>query len=316
MVRIFGGSALVFGLRSKNLLSALMSSALGFALLGQSSCIDMVQEPVEFPLLLAGTPQTQITLPGGQIELSSAQVAFGPLYLCAGASAGDLCEVSRAQWLDTAVIDILDPTPRLAGQVVGNSGPVLSWMYDLGISSQLTASKPFVLPAAQRLGGRSLLLKGRARVEGLDIPFSAAVAVQQTEDTELGTPVVRKSVSDRFFRELGAQPDALLVRFDPAALFLTSNLKSLVQREQCAPQSAELVCDGTLARSCKDGVEIAQIDCAAQGQVCAKGTGCVPELELDENSELYRVLRSAMLSGARPVMEWTSAPAKLRWNRE
>lgn len=294
----------MFGLQSKTLFYRCF--ALALAVIGQSSCIDMGQEPVEFPLLLAGTAPTQINLPSGQIELSSAQVAFGPLYLCAGASAGDLCEVSRAEWLGTAVVDILSPTPVLAGNITGTSGPVLSWMYDLGISSQLSASKPFVLPAAQRLGGKSLIVKGRARVDGQEIPFSVAVAVEQTEDTELGIPVVRKSVSDRFFRELGAESDALLVRFDPAALFATSNLKSLLSREQCSPDGAALVCDGLIARRCNAGVELEKIDCAAQGLVCAKGKGCVQEIELEPSSELYRVLRTAMLSGARPRMEWVS----------
>lgn len=274
--------------------------------LGCGGCIDMAQEPVEFPLLVAGSAQTQIDLPSGQIELDSAQVAFGPLYLCAGASAGDLCEVSRAQWLGSAVVDILNPTPVQVGEVTGNSGLVLSWMYDLGISSQLTAQKPFVLPAAQRLGGVSLLIKGRARVEGLAIPFSAAVAVEQTQDTELGVPVVRKSVSERFVRDLGAQPDALLVRFSPTGLFATSDLKALVSHEQCIATSPSIVCDGTLARSCQNGLETSQMDCAGQGQVCARDKGCVDELDIDPSSEFYRMLRASMLSGARPSMEWSS----------
>lgn len=274
------------------------------------SCIDMAQEPVEFPLLVAGTAKVQVDLPDGQIELSEAQVAFGPLYLCAGASSGDLCDVARAQWLDTAVVDMLDPTPVAVGQVQGTSGAVLSWMYDLGISSQLSQSKPFVLQAAQRLGGVSLRLKGRARVEGLEIPFSAAVAVQQTEDTELGIPVVRKSVSDRFFRDLGATQDQLLVRFDPAALFLTLDLKTLVQRDQCTADRSGVVCDRTLARSCQAGVETSVVDCAAQGLVCAPERGCVPELEIEASSEVYRVLRASMLSGARPSMEWSVVPSE------
>lgn len=280
--------------------SLLFSLAFGFI----GGCIDMQQEPVEFPLMLAGTAEPLVKLPSGEIELASAQVAFGPLYLCAGASSGDLCDVARAQWLDTAVVDILDPAPMSAGMVRGNSGTVLSWMYDLGISSQLTRSKPFVLEAAQRLGGVSLRLKGRARVDGIEIPFSAAVAVEQTEDTELGIPVVRKSGSDRFFRDLGLQQDALLVRFDPSALFATLDLKSLVQQEECSADGPAIVCNKTVAKNCQNGVETSQVDCAAQGFACAADRGCVPELEIESSSEIYRVLRSSMLSGARPSMVW------------
>lgn len=281
-----------------------------FALMGMSSsaCIDMLQEPVSFPLMLAGKAQPQILLESGQLELFRAQVAFGPLYLCAGASAGDLCDVARAEWLGSTVVDILDPTPVQAGEIRGNSGTVLSWMYDLGISSQLTQSKPFVLEAAQRLAGASLLVNGRARVEGLDIPFSAAVAVQQTQDTELGVPVVRKSSSERFFRDLGVQPDQLLVRFDPAAIFAAVDLKNFIQHAQCSATSPAMVCDGTLQRSCQNGAQVALVDCAAQGQVCAPNQGCVQRIEVDPSSEMYRALRASMLSGARPSMEWSTVP--------
>lgn len=272
------------------------------------ACIDVAQAPVDVPLMLAGQAQSQMNLPSGQIELSSAQVAFGPLYLCAGASAGDLCQVARAEWLDTAVVDILDPTPVRVGNLRGNSGTVLSWMYDLGISSHLIQSNPFVLPAAQRLGGASLLVKGRARVQGTDIPFSAAVAVTQTQDTELGVPVVRKSGSERFFRNLGESQDVLLVRFDPAALFVSMDLNHLIQRETCSQNSPERVCDGTIEQTCKDGAQVAAVDCAATGQVCAPNQGCVQRIEIGPSNEMYRVLRASMLTGARPSMEWSTSP--------
>lgn len=292
-------------LRSKGLFLGVLASVFASPL---GACIDVAQAPVEVPLMLAGQAQSQISLATGQIELSSAQVAFGPLYLCAGASAGDLCQVARAEWLDTAVVDILDPTPVRVGTLRGNSGTVLSWMYDLGISSHLTQSKPFVLPAAQRLGGASLLVTGRARVQEFDIPFSAAVAVAQTQDTELGVPVVRKSGSERFFRDLGESQDLLLVRFDPAALFASMDLNHLIQRAACSPDSSTRVCDGATERTCKDGVQVAAVDCAAMGQVCAPNLGCVQRIEIDPSSEMYRVLRASMLSGARPSMEWSTFP--------
>ena len=51
-----------------------------------TSCIDTGQERVTMPLRLAGTPPTapSAALNGWSVELARADLAFGPLYLCAG----------------------------------------------------------------------------------------------------------------------------------------------------------------------------------------------------------------------------------------
>lgn len=275
------------------------------------ACVEMGQVQVDIPLSVVGKSTPKLIAPGGvEMELLSAQLAFGPLYLCPGVSAGDLCDTARAEWLQSTVVDLLSPQPREVGRITGTSGMVQSWMYDLGLSSQLSGSKPFVLDAAKRLGGSSLVIKGRAVVDGITIPFSAAVAAQQTEDTEIGVPVVRKSLSDRFSRDLGAEPDALLVRFDVGDLVAGMDLRTFVERKQCGKNAPKVVCDGTVQRICEGATEVSFVDCAAAGQVCIARQGCAAELAIQPDTAAYRALRNALLSGARPKMQWVaSAPA-------
>lgn len=273
--------------------------------LAGSACVEMGQVQVEIPLSVAGTATPKVRGQGEvELELFSAQLAFGPLYLCPGVSAGDLCETARAEWLQSTVVDLLSPQPREVGKIAGTSGVVQSWMYDLGLSSQLSQSKPAVLDAAKRLGGYSLVLRGRAVIDGLTLPFSASVAAQQSEDTEIGVPVVRKSLSDPFFRDLGVGKDALLVRFDPGVLLASLDLRSYVERKQCAEGAPTILCDGTLQRTCEESTEVSVVDCAAANQVCIAGQGCASELVLQPDTVAYRALRTALLSGARPHMQW------------
>lgn len=152
---------------------------------------------------------------GWSVALERADVAFGPLYLCSGRQAGELCDTARAEWLDTVVVDALDPRPHAAGVLEGSTGFVRSWMYDHAITSLLTQEQPLVLAAADALGGSSLVVRGRANRDGVTVDFRAEIAIQQEEETERGVPVVRKSTSDDFEHELTGGERALLVRFDP-----------------------------------------------------------------------------------------------------
>ncbi len=187
--------------------------------LSLSACVEAGQARVEVPLFLAGTQLEAPLMTVGDVEvqLDRADLAFGPLYLCAGATAGELCDTARLEWLDAAVVDTLAPDAVQVGALTGVSGPVRSWMYDLGISSQLTRDEPFVLDAAAALGGASFVVEGRAEVGGAQLSFRASVPVRQTGDTELGVPVIRKSAAQRFEHELLAGERGLLLRFDARA---------------------------------------------------------------------------------------------------
>jgi hypothetical protein len=238
-------------------------------------CAETGQNRARVALFVAGTDVSAPVAAVGDVfvTIDRADLAFGPLYLCAGASAGDLCDTARLEWLETVVVDTMAPEPATAGALVGITGPVQSWMYDLGISSQLTRSTPFTLAAATELGGSSFVLEGRAAVGGIELPFSASVPIQQTDDTELGVPVVRKSTSESFFREVGTGESGLVVRFDPGAWVRNIDFRPY-----------------------------------ALGQDCLPSQDCAERLEIESDTEAFRSLRNAIVSGGRPSFEWDYVP--------
>jgi hypothetical protein len=244
------------------------------ALALSSGCTDTEQDRVSVPLYVAGVDVSEPFMAVGDVAvtLERAELAFGPLYLCAGATAGDLCDTARLEWLDAVVVDTTSPIPVRAGELAGVTGPVRSWMYDLGISSQLTRSEPFVLDAARQLGDVSFRVEGWAHVRGARVPFSAAVPVQQTATTELGVPVVRKSTSESFAREVTADDLGLVVRFDPGSWIRSIDFRSYVEDEACL-----------------------------NGAACEAWT-------LTPDSEAFRSLHNALVSGARPAFEWNYVP--------
>jgi hypothetical protein len=273
-------------------------------------CTETGQDRTRVALFVAGTSVSEPVIGVGDVPITMdrADLAFGPLYLCAGASAGDLCDTAQLEWLETVVVDTLAAEPAAAGELEGITGPVQSWMYDLGISSQLTRSTPFILAAAGELGGASLILEGRATVAGIELPFSASVSIQQTDDTELGVPVVRKSTSESFFRDVGEGELGLVVRFDPAAWVRRIDFRPYATADACAPSGPAVACDGTLERTCEAEAELSRRDCSELGQVCVPGQGCAERLTIESDAEAFRSLRNALVSGARPAFEWDYVP--------
>lgn len=197
-------------------------------------CAQTGQDMIEVPLQLAGTAvEGPIASAGGAITLETAELAFGPLHLCAGSTAGELCDTARLEWLDSAVVNLLDDAPQNVGALNGTSGAVRSWMYDLGISSQYTDDNPFVLDAAQALDATSIALTGTIEIDGSAVPFSLQLPVAQTGDTELGVPVVRKSTSETFERAV-TQGDQLQIRFDIAAWLTNTDFRQACMPTGCA----------------------------------------------------------------------------------
>ena len=279
---------------------------MGLLMILLSGCADTGQDRTTVPLYVAGTslPAEILTRGDVPITIQRADLAFGPLYLCAGAQAGHLCETARLEWIETVVVDATEASLSYAGDLYGVTGQVQSWMYDLGISSQLTQLDPFVLDAAESLDGNSFLLEATATIDGIEVPFSAAVPIMQTEETELGVPVIRKSTSDNFLHEVTENESRLLVRFDATAWVTDLDLRSLVSREQCTADGANLVCDGTVERTCDGEEESAVRDCADNGDICQPGTGCVSKIVIEPDSQGYRSLRNSLVSGRRPTFTW------------
>jgi hypothetical protein len=270
------------------------------------ACAETGQERTSVPLLLAGTDVSAgITAVGDvPVTLVRADLAFGPLYLCSGFQAGDLCDTARLEWLDSAVIDTTRAEPIEVGALVGVTGPVRSWMFDLGLSSQLTQPEPVVLDAAQELGGASVVLEGSADVNGVVVPFHAAVPVQQVDETELGVPVIRKSTSDTFSHDVSPNDEGLVIRFNPALWIEGVDFRTFVSTATCTGEN-RIVCAGFVEQTCNiDGGVASSRDCAALEQACWGGQGCSEQLEIEPESAAFRSIRNAVVSGERPAFEW------------
>lgn len=274
-------------------------------------CAETGQDRVAIPLYVAGTelPATLSSAGSIPIAVERAELAFGPLYLCAGATAGDLCDTARLEWLGTAAVDLAAPSPVSVGELDGITGPVRSWMFDLGISSQLTRAEPFVLDAAEALGGASFVVEGTATLSGVSLPFSASIPIAQSEDTELGVPVIRKSTNEPFSHEVAAGEAGLLVRFDAQPWLEALDLSELLENAACTTGGAALACAGSVEQSCApDGTLASSRDCASSGQVCLAGAGCAAAIDVAPDTRAFRSLRNAIVSGSRPTFEWGFLP--------
>ena len=157
-------------------------------------------------------------------------------------------------------------------------------------------------------GDTSFVLEGRAVVDGIEVPFTASVPIQQTDDTELGVPVVRKSLSETFFRDVTSNETALLVRFDPTPWVRGIDFRPYMSREACSDGGPTIVCDGALERTCDNQSELANRDCSQLNQVCLPGNGCAKRLTIDSESEAYRSVRNALVVGVRPTFDWDYVP--------
>jgi len=285
--------------------------ATALALIAATGCIDTGQDQVSIPIRLAGT---SVAAPvssanGWSIELTRADLAFGPLYLCPGYQAGSLCDTARMEWIETAVVNALDPEVDDAGALDGVTGPVRSWMYDLGIASLLTQQRPEPLSAAQALDGNSVRIEGVASKGPHAMPFLIEIPIQQEEATEIGVSVVRKSGSDRFEHVITGNETALTVRFDPGPWVRDVDFDTLVENASCTPGGPTSVCADSRELTCSaTGAIEAERDCSPIGLACVRGRGCVDRVTFTPESQAYRAVKGALVAGTRPSFEWSSAP--------
>lgn len=271
------------------------------------SCAETGQDRVSVPLYVSGTAISDPVLSMGDVPVTieRADLAFGPLYLCAGNTAGDLCDTARLEWLETAVVDTASTETVAVGDLSGVSGFVRSWMYDLSISSQLTRPEPFVLEAAQDLDGASFVLEGRALLEGVEIPLFAAVPIQQNSTTELGVPVIRKGTDAVFSHDVTGEEKRLTLRFDAAAWVSRIDLRPYLEDETCETSDSAVVCQGQTELSCdSNGALVESRECPAMDQVCLRGQGCAESITLEKGSEPYQSLAIALTTTGRPDFDW------------
>lgn len=285
-----------------------MKAAYSAALLALASgCIDAAQEEVSVPLLLAGHSEAAAFESGRgfAVTLDAAELAFGPLYLCPGATAGELCESALVEWTDAGLVDLLSDKPKRVGELRGLTGRARSYMFDLGFSSLLTRDRPLVLDAARKLAGHSLRISGSVDVQGIKIPFRAALAVQREEQTEKGTPVVRSGQGEDLAHDLAAG-DALTVRFDPRQWFRTANFALWVEERSCEPEGPAIVCDAQTELTCDaEGAVTRSRACAGLGQVCIAASGCRDEVVIEANTQVGSAIRIDLTSASSPEFRWS-----------
>lgn len=116
---------------------------LGTCLIVLIGCTDTGRTFVELPLQARGVDVPTFAKDGWGIELTRADIGFGPIYICATASANtEFCEAATLEFIGGATIDGLDGNPQPVGQLFGTTGVVRSSFFDYGITWLLTQSEP------------------------------------------------------------------------------------------------------------------------------------------------------------------------------
>lgn len=263
-------------------------------------CSSSAQELIAVDLRLSGSQPEPVDLKGGgTIDLTEASLAVGPLYLCAGAQSGELCESARLQWLESAVVDALEEKPKTVGTLEGLSGNVRSWMYDHGFTSTRSHAKPIELSAATELGHNSVRLVGTVQQGTQLIPFQAEFPITLSDEVEPGFSVVRSSRSVNL--EFSEETKSLELQFQTKSWLAALRLDDFYQELDC--DEVKLVtCQGLVEQRCDEsGALVEETDCAGRDQICAPFAGCGDSVELLAGSRAVRSLEQEIVAGTRPA---------------
>lgn len=227
------------------------------ALFVATACVDAGTSMKSVELRVAGNTRSVIPARNGwQVTLERARLAFGPLWLCAGKTAGELCDVARAEWLDAVVVDALDDEAKTVGELWGSEGDVRSWMYDYGLVSLLTTPKPHRTEAANNLGGNSVDVVGCASKQEQRVCFALRLPVAQSTAAEQGVPVVRVSGNGNVLTYFGTDQRLTLV-FDAADWVGTIDFDGLPAANGCEGdcEPVALEADSQAARAVRSALE-------------------------------------------------------------
>lgn len=281
---------------------ALLSVSLALVL---TACVEPSQKWLEKPLFVERASAPTRTEEDFTVRLDSARLAFGPLYLCAGARAGDACETARLEWLDSRIVELVGEGRIEVGELAGLSGDVRSWMADYGFVSKLTETKPVALEAAKELGA-SLVLRGVATGGTRSLPFEVRLTITASETTGKGRPAISMPAAPSLLLPMEDDGRAVVVSF-PLTRWLEGLEPSLFFVDGECVDGVRVVCSGNVERRCdaEGGVE-GETDCSVRGLSCIPERGCGTSLEADETTELGRRLALAITGGGRPTL--TLAP--------
>lgn len=176
-----------------------------------SSCDDTGRRAVRFPFHAGGTGVSSLVSESGwTVHLGEAQVAFGPAYFCASSAADlELCTTAVAELRDSVTLDALAP-PDALGEVDAVTGTVRSAMWDHGLTFLLPDGSPRATAGA--VEGRSARFAGSAERGAERFDWVARIEIVASV---AGAPAIR---AVRTLHEITSDDDALVVRFDPAAI--------------------------------------------------------------------------------------------------
>lgn len=230
-------------------LAALLALAL-------AACGDTGPGAFELPLRARGGPSTTTTLSGWTVTLTRAELALGPIYLCATAAASaDLCESAVAEFTAVAAIDALDPAAQQLGALDVLPGEVRSTMFDYGVTWLATETRPTAHDGAP--GGRSARFAGTAVRGDMSLEFTADLDI---EPLRRGTRAVEGL---RLAAHRPAAGEALDVAVDVAAWWTAVDFDALAA---LGPGSLDL---DALAAAAPDAAAAAALDVVRFGMLAA-----------------------------------------------
>jgi len=164
-------------------------------------CTESPQEAADYDAFLVPDPNPVATVGTWTVQLTRAEVAFGPVYFCAAASGSPtLCGSSIAEVATVARADALSGESQRFGTVHGFTGTIRSASYDYGITWFDTQNDP--TPAEAAPGGHSMRLEGEASRAEARFAFVADVDAtpQYQGQTAVPTAPVSASIDSSDFR--------------------------------------------------------------------------------------------------------------------
>jgi hypothetical protein len=148
--------------------------ALSLLLLAVAACGTTGAESFVYPVHARGPGPDGFAVGEWQVTLTRAEVAVGPVYLCATAAASpDLCHVAIGEFADAAIVDALAGEAGPLGEIAARPGDVRSAMLDYGVSWFTTDTGPEALSEL----GHSARLVGTAVRGDTTITFDATIDV-------------------------------------------------------------------------------------------------------------------------------------------
>ncbi len=190
------------------------------------ACGDSGSARLEIPATAHGTKARNVEIDGAILRLTRAEIAFGPLYLCATESAeSELCGAALAELLSTRLVDGLATQAQPLGTIDATSGSVRSGFFDYGITWGLTQQAPRPNPGAKH----SARLEGKIElVDGRRYTFHAEMDINPLSPGDAAVNGLKTR------HELGPDTQTVSVTFDPNAWLMKVKLEKLLEIEHDA----------------------------------------------------------------------------------